>query len=145
MNAAKKPFFDKRSAFNLSLLIFLLFVYAVSFYLTPSPDGVGTHKNLFLPPCLFYETTGIPCPFCGATTSFACLAKGRIVEGFKANPFAFLLFFSGFYFLLYSGYCFILSKPFDYMYFFNMAVHFKWLVAACIIISWIIKVYCYLN
>jgi len=145
LNAVKKSFFDKRAAFNLSLLIFLLFVYAVSFSLTPSTDGVGTHKNLFLPPCLFYETTGIPCPFCGSTTAFAYLAKGGFTEGFKANPFAGLLFFSGFYFLLYSGYCFILSKPLDYMYFFLMAVRVRWFIAAFIILSWIIKIYLHFN
>ncbi|MDD5644932.1 MAG: DUF2752 domain-containing protein [bacterium] len=145
LNTAKKHFFDKKSAFNLSLMLFLLFVYAVSFYLTPSPDSVGTHKKLFLPPCLFYEATGIPCPFCGSTTAFAYLAKGMVSEGIKANPFAGILFFASVYFLIYSGYCFILNKPFDHMYFSLAAARFKWLIAVLVVISWVFKVYFHLN
>lgn len=54
----------------------------LSFVLTPSPAGWGTHSQLFLAPCLFHWFTGLPCPFCGMTTAFAHLARGQIAQAF---------------------------------------------------------------
>jgi hypothetical protein len=38
-----------------------------------------------------HRVLGIPCPGCGATTSLALLARGRIVESATVHPFACLL------------------------------------------------------
>jgi hypothetical protein len=54
--------------------------------LTPNPTGVGTHQQLGLPPCSFLKITGILCPQCGLTTSFALLARGQLNAAFSANP-----------------------------------------------------------
>lgn len=56
------------------------------FFLRPAADLVGTHTQLFLPPCFFLRVTGIPCPTCGMTTSFAFLAHGRILDSLAAHP-----------------------------------------------------------
>jgi hypothetical protein len=45
----------------------------------------GSHQTLGLPNCRFKELTGMPCPSCGMTTSFAFLVRGDLVDSVKAN------------------------------------------------------------
>lgn len=64
--------------------------------------GVGTlglarylsHYDLASGPvlCPLRRFTGIPCPFCGMTTSFAHLAGGRVWDSFVASPAGPLIF-----------------------------------------------------
>jgi predicted Na+-dependent transporter len=44
-----------------------------------------THRKLGLPPCTFYLMSGLPCPSCGMTTSFALLAHGDVAASLRAN------------------------------------------------------------
>ena len=60
--------------------------------LEPDPSGVGTHTRLGLPPCGFYTVTGIPCPTCGVTTSFAEAAHGRFKKSFFTQPMGLFTF-----------------------------------------------------
>jgi hypothetical protein len=60
--------------------------------LHPSPTGVGTHEQLGLPACPFYHFTGLPCPTCGFTTSFAYGARLDLLNSFFTNPAGFVLF-----------------------------------------------------
>src|SRR5205085_6174191 len=58
-------------------------LFAVALWLDPyGPGGVplamGTHRQLGLPPCNFQRLTGLPCPSCGMTTSFALLVRGDV-------------------------------------------------------------------
>lgn len=53
---------------------------------TPNPKGVGTHKQLGLTACGFYERTGYPCPTCGMTTAFAYMVRGQIYQAFAVQP-----------------------------------------------------------
>ncbi len=62
-------------------------------WLHPSASGVGTHLQLGLPPCRFLAVTGIPCPSCGFTTSFAFAAHLEFKQALIASPFGLLLFF----------------------------------------------------
>jgi hypothetical protein len=39
------------------------------------------------PVCPLREVTGVPCPFCGGTTSATALADGRLADAVTANPF----------------------------------------------------------
>ena len=61
-------------------------------WLTPDPRGYGTHCQLWLPPCMLKMLTGVPCPFCGMTTSFALLAQGQLREGLATHPVGALFF-----------------------------------------------------
>jgi hypothetical protein len=56
-----------------------------------SPRRLGTHRDLGLPPCTFLEATGLPCPSCGMTTSFALLVRGDVVNSLRANSAGTLL------------------------------------------------------
>lgn len=60
--------------------------------LRPSPNGFGTHEQLGLPPCVFLKLTGIPCPTCGVTTSFAHSARLNFSQALLVQPFGVLLF-----------------------------------------------------
>lgn len=68
----------------LTILCFLLLITAVR--LNPDPNGFGTHQQLGIHACGFYERTGWPCPTCGMTTSFSYLVKGHMVMAFYVQP-----------------------------------------------------------
>jgi hypothetical protein len=59
--------------------------------LTPSPDGLGTHRALGLDACAFLRRTGMPCISCGMTTSFAWFARGNLAASFYVQPMGFVL------------------------------------------------------
>jgi hypothetical protein len=64
-----------------------LAVLVVAAGLTPSRDGFGTHRSaLGMPACNFLATTGMPCPSCGMTTSFAWVTKGQVAASLYVQP-----------------------------------------------------------
>jgi hypothetical protein len=68
-------------------------VLIVARLLNPSSRGVGTHEQLGLPPCPFLFLTGIPCPSCGLTTSFAHAARLDFFSSLITQPFGLIAFF----------------------------------------------------
>jgi hypothetical protein len=65
-------------------------VFAIALYIDPyRSDGTAlreeTHRQLGLPPCTFRFATGLPCPSCGMTTSFALLIRGDVGNSLRAN------------------------------------------------------------
>src|SRR5947209_17793287 len=74
----------------------LVLLFAVAAWLSPyGPDGlpvgIGTHTQLGLPECNFLRLTGLPCPSCGMTTSFALLMHGDLPASLRANAVGTLL------------------------------------------------------
>lgn len=67
-------------------------VLALARWLEPSARGFGTHQQLGLPSCAFLKLTGIPCPHCGLTTSFAHAARLHFVQAFLVQPFGLIAF-----------------------------------------------------
>jgi len=55
----------------------------------PSADGRIAHLPSV---CLFHAVTGLPCPACGLTRSFVCLAHGHLTESLRYHPLGPLLF-----------------------------------------------------
>lgn len=53
--------------------------------------NMGTHKQLGLADCGFLVVTGLPCPSCGMTTSFALLVRGDLINSLRANTAGTLL------------------------------------------------------
>jgi hypothetical protein len=45
-----------------------------------------------VPLCLFHRVTGLPCPFCGGTRSFAAMAHGNIGAAAHVYPIGPLMF-----------------------------------------------------
>jgi hypothetical protein len=71
-------------------------VFGIALWLDPyqgdgSPRRMETHRQLGLPPCTFYSVTGLPCPSCGMTTSFALLVRGDVGNSVRANGVGTLL------------------------------------------------------
>jgi hypothetical protein len=69
-----------------------LLVLLTATRLQPNASGFGTHTQLGLPACLFFDWTGLPCPACGMTTSFSLLAHGWLRAGVACHPVGALLF-----------------------------------------------------
>ena len=67
-------------------------VLVLAALLEPAAAGHGTHTQLGLGSCSFLSATGVPCPMCGATTSFSLMAHLRPLEALVNQPFATLLF-----------------------------------------------------
>lgn len=74
------------------ILLLATATLALSRYLRPAERGFGTHQQLGLPPCTFLQLTGIPCPSCGLTTSFAHAAHGHWWQALLTQPFGVLAF-----------------------------------------------------
>ncbi len=83
---------DRFEAFIVVFLAAVILV--VAWFLSPDPDGYGTHRKLLLLPCIFRTITGLPCPFCGMTTAFTFMARLQVAQAFGAHalgPLAYLL------------------------------------------------------
>ena len=65
--------------------------FGLSVFMTPSPQGFGTHRQLGLPPCSFRDLTGLPCPSCGMTTSFSHFVRGQWLQSIQTSSTAFIL------------------------------------------------------
>jgi len=53
--------------------------------LEPSGSGIGTHRQLGLPPCTSIVLFAMRCPACGMTTSWAFATRGQIVAAAETN------------------------------------------------------------
>ncbi len=74
----------------------LVTVFGIAIWLNPYDEEgharrMETHRQLGLPPCTFKELTGLPCPSCGMTSSFALLVRGDVMNSLRANAVGTLL------------------------------------------------------
>jgi hypothetical protein len=68
----------------------IVLVFVVAWLLNPRdeqgrPRRMGTHQQLGIPPCTFYDVTRVPCPSCGMTTGISHLVRGDVWEAIQAN------------------------------------------------------------
>lgn len=66
-------------------------ILAVAGTLVPDRSGMGSHRQLGLPPCTSVVLFGYPCPTCGMTTAFAHTVRGQLVAAFRAQPAGLIL------------------------------------------------------
>lgn len=78
------------------ICIGLLACLGVASWLTPDPQGRGTHQQLGLPPCSSVSILGMRCPACGMTTSWALMMEGQVVQAIQTNTGGTLLFMIAF-------------------------------------------------
>ena len=53
--------------------------------LRPDPAGLGTHRQLGLPPCTFVYLFETRCPSCGMTTAWSHAVRGHWLQAGRAN------------------------------------------------------------
>ncbi|WP_404310687.1 DUF2752 domain-containing protein [Neorhodopirellula lusitana] len=70
---------------SIGVAISLAIPLIVARSLAPSPDGLGTHQQLGLPPCSMRVLFGMRCPACGMTTSWSHLTRGDLLASIQAN------------------------------------------------------------
>lgn len=81
----------KARSYALMVAAVSIALLGTAIYLTPSPKGYGTHRQLGYPPCGMMVMTGLPCPTCGMTTSFSHTVRGQWLAAIAAQPAGFLL------------------------------------------------------
>ena len=86
-------------------------VLGLAAWLEPSAAGIGTHRQMGLPPCQFEQMTGLPCATCGCTTSFAHAADGSLIQSFINQPFGAVLAVLTAVASLVTGYALVTNLP----------------------------------
>lgn len=66
-------------------------ILGIATWLSPSSDGLGTHRQLGLPQCGWIIAADLPCPTCGMTTAFSYTVRGKFISAFKTQPFGMFL------------------------------------------------------
>jgi len=101
----------------LGMAAFLIVGFATALWLSPDPQGYGTHQQLGLPPCTFRTLFGIPCPGCGMTTCFSHFVRGHFVAAAHASlagvvlAFVCALLIPWCFWSAYLGRCWKVSDP----------------------------------
>jgi hypothetical protein len=75
----------------LAVSLACLAVLLTAVMIRPNGGGTSTHTQLGLAECQFLRTSGIPCPSCGMTTSFAWFVRGDILASLYVQPMGTLL------------------------------------------------------
>lgn len=104
--------------------------------LTPDPSGMGTHRQMGLPPCGWIVAFGKPCPTCGMTTSFTNAVHGHFLASFEGQPFATLLALAvsaGFWGCVYAA-CTGLAM--GRVYAFLLRPRWVWAMLALLLVAW---------
>ncbi|MGI8610315.1 MAG: DUF2752 domain-containing protein [Candidatus Dormibacteria bacterium] len=63
-----------------------------------------------VPPCIFHLATGLPCPMCGATRSFAAMAHGNLAAAVHVFPIGPLMFLALLAAVVYSTWAVITGR-----------------------------------
>lgn len=77
-------------AMLVAIALLFIGIFSLAGWLNPydgdgQPRKMETHRQLGLPPCSFYAKTGLPCPSCGFTTSFAFTIRLHLRNALQAN------------------------------------------------------------
>ena len=77
--------------YALAVAAICIAILGVAFWMNPSRNHLGTHRQLGLPPCAFVAVTGFPCPTCGMTTAYAYVVRGQLIDAARSSAFGMLL------------------------------------------------------
>jgi hypothetical protein len=125
------------------VVVGLLAVFAIAIRLDPyradgTPRRMDTHKQLGLPTCTFKYVTGLPCPSCGMTTSFALLMHGDLDGSLRANSVGTLLAVFCLAFIPWALACAVWGRP---IFVLSLERFLTWVVAlllALMLLRWLI-------
>jgi len=106
-------------------------VLGLAMYVKPEGRGLGSHEQLGMAGCGFYERTGYPCPTCGMTTAFAHVVRGQLLEAFTVQPAGALGALMCVLAVVVSGYVVVTGKRLGSKYYFRI----NWIVVMMVIAS----------
>lgn len=91
-SAISQRWLSPRQRFTVAVAgVMLAGLLATAAVLRPNPAGLGTHRQLGLPPCTFQVIFQWRCPSCGMTTSWAHFVRGRWRVAWRTNAGGMLL------------------------------------------------------
>jgi hypothetical protein len=77
---------SSRTRLNLVVVgLCLLTLLLVAAWLRPDPQGLGTHRQLGLPPCTVKMLFNMRCPTCGMTTAWSHVMHGQWPTALRTN------------------------------------------------------------
>ena len=92
-----------------------------------------------IPPCIFHQLTGQPCPMCGATRSFVALAHGDIAKSVLLYPLAPILFLAMLVGIGYSAWALTTGQRLRLNLSLQMHQRIGLLVLALLALNWLAK------
>ncbi len=84
-HAVKHTNKPNRRAWALAIAALLVIASAAGLWVVKETDPNGPS---ILPPCLFYQFTGLYCTGCGITRALHLILNGHFYAGFRMNPLA---------------------------------------------------------
>ena len=113
--------------------------------LTPNPSGLGTHEALGFAPCSFLQSTGLPCPTCGMTTSWAWLARGNVAASLWVQPMGTVLALLDIVIFWSAGYIAVSGRPAQHLLRYLPAGYILKLLLILALAAWAWKIFIYLH
>ena len=111
-------------------------VLGVARYVEPEARGLGSHQQLGLQVCGFYQRTGYPCPTCGMTTAFAYVVRGQVLDALWVQPAGMLGALACIIGAAVGGYTAITGRCFErYLIGVNPVIVAMWIVVI-ILVAW---------
>ncbi|HLO40731.1 MAG TPA: DUF2752 domain-containing protein [Phycisphaerales bacterium] len=107
--------------------------------LRPDVSGMGTHRQLGLPPCGWIVAFNRPCPTCGMTTAFSAAAQGKLQTALVAQPFGALLALAAATGVWVCWYAALTGSSLPGVYAFLLRPRWVWLMFGLLAISWVYK------
>jgi hypothetical protein len=113
--------------------------------LVPSPSGLGTHTALGMGQCGFYLAYGIPCPFCGMTTSWAWLARGNVAASLWVQPMGTALAVLAITLFGAGAYIAVSGRPAHHLIHYLPAGYIAWTLLILAVLAWVWKIFIQLH
>lgn len=133
-----RPFIGRLYAAGLALAAAGMMVVAGQ--LKPSSEGLGTHRQLGLPPCGFLMVTGLPCPTCGMTTAYAYTIRGRIGQAIHAQAAGFILGVATLATAVVAAGCAVAGRAISVNWYRINPLNLVWWTAIGLVAAWAIKI-----
>lgn len=112
----------------------------VAIALPPNPAGMGTHRQLGLPPCGMVTMTGLPCPTCGMTTAFAWTVRGHFGAAIHAQIAGFIAAVGTVVTFILAIGCVITGYRPEANWYRIDSMRLVWLTSALIVLAWGLKI-----
>ena len=111
----------------------------------PSPTGIGTHRQLGMERCQFEAQTGVPCPTCGMTTSYAHFVRGQWIAAFYVQPMAALMALATCMSAWAGLYIALTGRPIHRLFYLLRARYYVTAVLSLAVLAWAWKIWIHLH